>query len=64
MLTRLSEACESHESNRPTLDHKELERETGFLSHLSMTFDELVPFIKQGLYLTLNSWRSNRDDED
>jgi hypothetical protein len=46
-------------SDRPALNHKELERKTGFLVHLSMVFDEIAPFLK-GLYLTMNSWRKGR----
>jgi hypothetical protein len=48
--------------DRPLLDRKELERQTGFLNHLAMTFEDLNPFLK-GFYLTLNSWRSGRSDE-
>jgi hypothetical protein len=48
---------------RPVLDRKALERETGFLNHLSMTFEVMVPYLK-GFYLTLNSWRQGRDAED
>ena len=50
-------------NGRPSLGRKELEKVTGFLNHLAMTFDDMNPFLK-GLYLTLNSWRPNRDDED
>jgi hypothetical protein len=49
-------------SNRPLLDRKELERQTGFLNHLAMTFEDLSPFLK-GCYLTLNSWRLGRNNE-
>ena len=55
--------CKEHASGRPTLDRKELESETGFLNHLTMTFDDAIPFLK-GLYLTLNSWRPHRDGDD
>ena len=46
--------------DRPLLSHKELERKTGFLVHLSMTYSDMKPFIR-GLYLTMNSWRRGRD---
>jgi hypothetical protein len=36
-----------------------LESKTGFLGHLSMTFEFMVPFLK-GFYLTLNGWRLGR----
>ena len=39
----------------PSLNRKELERQTGFLNHLTMTFEDMTPFLK-GFYLTLNSW--------
>ena len=48
---------------RPFLDRRRLEKETGFLNHLSMTFETMVPFLK-GFYLTLNSWREGRDEND
>ena len=44
------------------LDFKFLESKTGFLGHLSMTFEFMVPFLK-GFYLTLNSWRLGRDKD-
>ena len=33
------------------------------MNHLAMTFDIIVPYFK-GFYLTLNSWRSRRDEGD
>ena len=44
------------------LVHKELEKDRGFLTHLSMTFPMIVPFLK-GFHLTLDSWRLGRDLE-
>lgn len=41
------------------LDHKQLERDTGFLVHVFMTYDNLRPYLK-GFYLTLNEWRFDR----
>ncbi len=63
ILTNLSELCRAHALRRPVLDRKQLERDTGFLNHLSMTFEETTPFLKE-FYLTLNSWRPLRDDND
>jgi hypothetical protein len=63
MIKRLVEAVNDHADRRPTLDRKLLERETGFLNHLAMTFEVMVPFLK-GFYLTLNSWRTGRDSDD
>ena len=58
-MTRCDEAAD----DRPVVNRKELERETGFLNHLSMTFDVITPYPK-GFYLTLNSWRSHRNEGD
>jgi hypothetical protein len=41
------------------LDFKNLESKTGFLGHLSTTFEFMIPFLK-GFYLTLNGWRLGR----
>jgi hypothetical protein len=49
-------------TDRPMMDHKDLERKTGFLVHLSMVFEEIAPFLK-GLYLTMNSWRKGRKED-
>jgi hypothetical protein len=38
---------------------KQLEKDTGFLVHVFMTYDSLRPYLK-GFYLTMNSWRYNR----
>jgi hypothetical protein len=43
------------------LYHKDLERKRGFLRHLAMCYDSLVPFMK-GFHLTIDSWRSHRPD--
>ena len=51
----------STQGEAPELNHKELEKDVGFMCHLSMTFDNFRPFLK-GWYLTLNSWRPNRDE--
>lgn len=63
ILSSLAVSCESHPTQRPTLDRKQLERDTGFLNHLAMTFEDTTPFLK-GFYLTLNSWRPFRDSDD
>ena len=55
--------CEGDPSGRPMLHRKDLERSTGFLNHLTMTFEDITPFLK-GFYLTLNSWRPQRDADD
>ena len=63
IIENLSKLLNDHPLERPILDRKELERHTGFLNHLTMTYDEFTPFLK-GFYLTLNSWRPKRDKDD
>lgn len=46
-------------SDLPLLNHKQLERDTGFLVHVFMTYENLRPYLK-GFYLTLNNWRYDR----
>jgi hypothetical protein len=39
------------------LNHKQLEKDRGsFLTHLSMTFEAIVPFLR-GFHLTIDQWR-------
>ena len=47
-------------SDEPNINHKELEKDLGFLVHLAMTYANIKPFLR-GFYLTLNSWREGRD---
>jgi hypothetical protein len=53
------EVAEKEKGAEVWLDYKQLERDTGFLVHVLMTYDQLRPYLK-GFYLTLNSWRFNR----
>ena len=41
---------------------KTTERLIGFVVYVSQTYTSLVPYLK-GIYLSLNSWRSGRDEE-
>lgn len=63
ILSSLKKACDTDVDNCPILNRKQLDHKTGFLNHLSMTYDTITPFLK-GFYLTLNSWQPCRDDED
>ncbi|KAI2495940.1 hypothetical protein MHU86_18550 [Fragilaria crotonensis] len=63
MVKGLVAKIEADSDDRPVLDRKQLEKETGFLNHLAMTFDVVTPFLK-GFYLTMNSWRTQRDEGD
>jgi hypothetical protein len=62
IVKSLLDKCLEVEGGRPSIDHKSLEKQTGFLNHLAMTFEDTTPFLK-GFYLTLNSWRRCRDQE-
>ena len=59
----LIDRIKASSDGRPVVNRKGLERETGFLNHLAMTFEVVSPYLK-GFYLTLNSWRSHRDEGD
>ena len=63
IVSSLMKSCDSDKDGRPMLNRKDLERATGFMNHLAMTFEDVTPFLK-GLYLTLNSWRPGRDQDD
>jgi hypothetical protein len=63
MVDRLAAILETGVNGRVPIDRKSLEKKTGFLNDLAMTFDVVNPYLK-GFYLTLNSWRSHRDQGD
>ena len=63
MVSQLLQDLRVGVQGRPLIDRKMLEKQTGFLNHMAMTFDVVTPFLK-GFYLTLNSWRSQRDEGD
>lgn len=44
------------------LNHKELEKCRGFLIYVSRTYKSMRPYLR-GLHMTIENWRSNRDDE-
>ena len=50
------------DDNAESLDHKSLERNIGFLVHLSCTFPSIFPYLR-GIYNTLNGWRKGRDHD-
>ena len=43
-----------------SLDYKSLEKDVGFLVHMSRTFPSIFPYLR-GIYNTLNGWRRGRD---
>jgi hypothetical protein len=44
------------------LHFKSLERNVGFIVYVAMTYTSMIPYLK-GIYLTLNSWRGNRNKD-
>jgi hypothetical protein len=44
------------------LEHKSLERDVGFLCHISRTYPAIFPYLK-GFYNSLNSWRIGRNKD-
>jgi hypothetical protein len=55
-LIQLATEPESH------LNYKELEQATGFLYHLSMSYEDLAPYLK-GFYLSLHKHLPRRDTD-
>jgi hypothetical protein len=50
------------ESIKSSLHFKSLESNVGFIVHVAMTYTSMIPYLK-GIYLTLNLWRDNRNEE-
>ena len=50
------------ENKSATVNAGQMERDVGFLVHMSRTFPAIFPYLK-GFYLTLNSWHTGRNDE-
>jgi hypothetical protein len=44
------------------LNNNQLERRRGFLVYVAQAFPSLVPYLK-GIHLTLDSWRSGRNED-
>jgi hypothetical protein len=44
------------------LNHKQIERRRGFLVYVDRAYPSLVTYLK-GIYLTLDSWRSDRNED-
>ena len=51
----------THTGESP-IDHKKLESSRGFLVYVSNTYRAMVPYLK-GIHLTVDSWRTDRDDD-
>ena len=58
----VSEIKEMIKSDPNRLDRKRLEQIRGFLIHVVRTYPSLKPYL-QGLHLTIDGWRDNRDKE-
>jgi hypothetical protein len=52
----------SEETPEGKIHFKTTEQFVGFMVYVSMTYTSLIPYLK-GIYLTLNSWRPDRDKE-
>ena len=44
------------------LIHKSLEKDQGFLGHVSMTYDLIIPFLR-GFHNSIDGWRDDSDEE-
>ena len=60
--TLLAELQSLLEQTPDALPVKTLERTRGFLNYVTQTYRPLIPYLN-GLHLTLDGWRPNRDDE-
>ena len=54
------DTCEK--SVLPVFNHKQLERDRGFMIHLGRTYPWIMPYLK-GVHHTLETWRSQRDGD-
>ena len=59
IITKLKEELE--QDPHRSFNFKRLERDRGFLCHMAMTYDQILPFLK-GLHLTLCSHMRQRDE--
>jgi hypothetical protein len=50
------------ESIKSSLHFKSLESNVGFIVYVAMTYTLMIPYLK-GIYLTLNLWMDNRNEE-
>ena len=50
------------DEKKESLDAQKMEKDVGFMVHISRTFPAIFPYLK-GFYLTLNSWRKDRVDD-
>jgi hypothetical protein len=62
IIFALAKTCLGTREELPDLCHKSLEKDRGFLTHLSMTFPAIVPVLK-GMHLTLDQWRVGRESD-
>ena len=63
IIAKWMSRCEDQSSESEwKVDRKELERDVGFLVHVCMTYENMMPYLK-GFYLTLNLWRGQRNQE-
>lgn len=61
IIERYSQEIEQCTTKEIWVDRKRLEQDTGFLVHMFLAYENMRPYLK-GFYLSLNSWRFDRDD--
>jgi hypothetical protein len=62
MIRWLQDETNPCPNKQPWLNFKRLESTAGFLCHISMTHEGFRLFLKE-IYLTINYWRSQRDED-
>ena len=60
IISRWKEAVVTQQSR--SVNAAQMEKDVGFLVYLSRTFPAMFPYLK-GFYLSLNSWRTGRNDD-
>jgi hypothetical protein len=58
----IEEVAEMLRQSPKVMDRHRLEVIRGFLNHVFQTYHSLVPFLI-GFHMTIDSWRSNRDEQ-
>ena len=62
IISELLSVYSDCEEDVPDFNLKKLEQKVGFLVHLGMAYPLMVPFLRGPLYLTMNNWRSGREN--
>jgi len=63
IIGKWKDLCDAHSVDESwNVNRKELEKDIVLFMHVTMTYDNLTPYLK-GFYLTLNLWRGQRNKE-